>query len=341
MPIKQSEAKPAEKLLTLYVLLLYNSGRPFSLSDLAARLECSKQTVLRLIDQLEVAEYGKISRNKQGREAIYCIERPRNLPMLQLNAEGLCQLALCRNLLLHLLPKGMRAQVDKTLREAGAYADNPVAPDAVVIGQPYTKGRVDYVPFQEMLATFTRGIQEKKVCIVTYKPRIDRDEYSFEFAPKRLIAYHETMLLVGWKVKEKGLAEALYDDPMPLYLHRCKMVTLTRRTTEHLPEPEPAQNNEGVGPFGIIQGKIFGVTVYCAREASTYVHERIWSDNQKVEILPDGSVILHFDAQSELEVISWVLSFGDRMTVREPEWLQAAVFEQAKAVAQKYADLSK
>ena len=44
---------------------------------------------------------------------------------------------------------------------------------------------------------------------------------------------------------------------------------------------------------------------------SDYVRERIWSDQQSLEEQEDGGVILEITTRSELELTSWVRSFGD------------------------------
>jgi predicted DNA-binding transcriptional regulator YafY len=336
MPAKHSEAKPAEKLLSLYSLLIFNGGHQFSLSELAERMDCSKQTVLRLIDQMESSEYGKIVRNKMGREAVYTIERPRNLPHMALNAEGLFQLALCRNLLLHLLPRGMRKQADIALRNAGTYAQEPIATDDVSIGQTYTKGRIDYTAYQHFLKTFIQAMHTHKVCAVTYKRSLKQEARGFEFAPMKLIAYHETFSLLGWEVTDKGKAQAKYENPVSLYLHRFEGVELTHRGAEHLPVPASAQNTEGSGLFGVMQGEEFSVKAHFAPEAATYVQERQWSVRQNSTVHDDGSVTLDFDAQSEAEVVSWLLGFGERVTVLEPGWLREEIGRQATEVAGKY-----
>ena len=61
MPAKASDKTPGEKLLALYTLLLMQDGRAISLTSLADALHCSKQTILRLLSQLEASGYGKLA----------------------------------------------------------------------------------------------------------------------------------------------------------------------------------------------------------------------------------------------------------------------------------------
>ena len=153
------DATPSEKLLSLYTLLLIK-GKEVSLSELSHELKCSKQSISRLIDQLEASRYGKLLRDKRGKEAVYSLARPKKLPMLNFNAEGLYQLALCRDFMIHLLPDSIRKSVDATLKQASAFLIEEESKDFFALeGQSYVKGHIDYTPFQKMLQTLTQAIK--------------------------------------------------------------------------------------------------------------------------------------------------------------------------------------
>jgi predicted DNA-binding transcriptional regulator YafY len=329
MPQKHSEASPAEKLLSLYALLLFNGGNRFSLKELSARLGCSKQTVLRLVDQIETAEYGEIVQSRQGREVYYAIERPRRLPGVSLNAEGLHQLALCRKLLLGLLPRGMKEQ--ETLRASG-FADE----DSVAFGRAHARGSIDYAPFQPMLETFMQAMHARKVCTVAYRTRLGRAPRVFAFAPKNLVACRETLSVLGWEVTEKGRVEALHDNSLSLYLHRCVSVDPTPRTGEDLPLPETVRDEEGGELFGSVDGEAFSVRARFAPRAAIYVYGRQWSSRQSAKVHEDGSLTLDFDARNRAEVVSWLLGFGDQATALSPGWLREEMRRQASIAVEKY-----
>jgi hypothetical protein len=50
---------------------------------------------------------------KRGREAAYSLDRPKRPPQLCLDAEGLYQLALCYDFMLHLLPDSMKKKTEE------------------------------------------------------------------------------------------------------------------------------------------------------------------------------------------------------------------------------------
>ncbi len=110
------DTRSGEKLLRLFSLLLFTQQR-YSLSSLAENLYCSKQTVLRLIDQLEASGWAKVLRENEGRKAFYRMARAERLPQVSLNLEGLKQLALCRNFLVHLLPPSAQNSADMALQQ--------------------------------------------------------------------------------------------------------------------------------------------------------------------------------------------------------------------------------
>ena len=324
------DATPSEKLLSLYTLLLVK-GKEVSLSELSRELKCSKQSISRLIDQLEASRYGKLLRDKRGKEAVYSLDRPKKLPTLSLSAEGLYQLALCRDFMIHLLPDSIRKSVDATLKQASAFLPEEenegfFAPE----GQSYVKGHIDYTPFQKMLQTLTQAIKTHRVCSVQYQSSLRGDTRTFLYAPKRLLAYHETLRFVGWIVTPEG--KALHDEPAVFLLHRMKEVTLTRTSAPHLPDPK----DESKDAFGLIADEPFTVTVRFDPFSATYAAERTWSSNQKIEHNDDGGVTLTMTARSGVEVVSWILSFGDTAEILSPAWLREEIAKKIRATVTKY-----
>ena len=327
------DAKPSEKLLSMYTMLLF-SGREASLSELSRELDCSKQAVMRLIDQLEASRFGKLLRSKRGRESVYRLDRPKNPPKLSLNAEGLHQLALCRDFMLHLLPESMRKMVDATLQQASAYLPEGGTPDDLLsVGKSFAKGRIDYSPFQEMLQSVIKGIRQGRVCAVQYKSTMHGEAKLFEFAPKRLVSYREAIHIHGWIVSEKGTATPLFEKPTNLALQRLQKVLVTRRNAAHIPDVQ----EEHQGAFGLMEDEPFSVRVKFSQAAATYVAERKWSEDQKVTVHKDGSVTLAMTARSPAEVISWVLSFSDAAELLSPKWLKDDLSRQVRNIAARYA----
>ncbi|MBQ7738108.1 MAG: WYL domain-containing protein [Desulfovibrionaceae bacterium] len=333
MPSKQSDSTPGEKLLALYTLLILRGEKEISLTELTKALECSKQTVLRLLTQLEASGYGKLAEPiVKGREHFYRLLQTHD-PYLALGAKELAQLTLCRKMLMHILPKGVAdlfGEESKTEDKKGSEE----------IGLVYSKGYIDYGPHQEHYALLIRCIQENLVCQLTYRRALPDVKRTFYFAPKRVIVFRESISFLGWEISETDPVAKIYDNPLTLLLQRCLDVQLTKRSSEQI-VVEPTENQNLARPFGFMTGDIFTVKVQFFSHAVAYVYDRQWSNKQKTTVHDDGSLTLEFDAQSAAEVISWLLAFGDKAYVLEPEWLREAVLKEHRAAARAYTKAKK
>lgn len=335
MSEKWSDSRPAEKLLALYTILLV-SPEPMSLTLLSKKLDCSKQTVSRLVDQLESSKFGKVIKNRQGKQSIYSLEKPRRQPAVSLNAEGLAQLALCREFLLRLLPPSMSRQMETSLRQASAYL--PENSDAMTdgIGASLVKGRIDYRPYENFINTIMKAIAGKKICSVGYRAKRHKEEKNYDFAPVRLIAFHESIFAHGYIVSETGTPRPLYENPNLLALHRFTKCALTRRKADKIPDELPSQSSF----LCIMTGEPFDIAVKFSPASATYAAERQWSLDQTIEDLPDGSIILRTKAVNTYECLSWLLSFGDSAEILEPAWLRKHVAEKITAMLGMYKEVA-
>lgn len=321
MPARLSDKKPGEKLLTLYTLLVFQDEKaPFSLSRLSQLLDCSKQTVLRLLDQLEASRFGKLEEPiRKGREHYYRLT-PQPRQALSIGPREAAQLALCRSTLMRLLPK------------------DALPPDGTGSPSPSVhvvyKGYIDYERFTGQYATLLRAVEERKVCRITYRRSPFREPRVFFFAPMRLLSYRESLAATGWEVTQSGLVKPLYETPLFLYIQRCQSVSLTARGSRRLPEPE----SNGADAFGLLQdGEPFTVELLFEEDTAGYVHDRQWAADQRFELTSDRRLRMEMTARNPAETISWVMGFGDRVTILSPDWLKEEVRRRALAVAEKYA----
>lgn len=328
---KWNDSGPAEKLLSFYTMLLF-SRAPVSLSYAAASLECSKQTVGRLADQLEGARYGKLNKSKIGKEVYYNIDKPRRIPAINLNAEALAELALCHEFIQKLLPPAMLNKTRQSLKQAEAFLQEPGESIKDGLGSSLVKGPIDYEPFEDILRTFMIAITEQRICEVRYKAKRHQEEKAYEFAPKRLIAFHESIFVYGYIMSPDDRLKPLYSKPTLLALHRFKDCKITKLKSGSVPDYMPVDQSF----LGIFAENKFRVKVLFKASAATYVSERQWSKNQVIEDLPNNDIILYADAGNEKECVSWILSFGDAARVLEPGWLRDKIKSVLRGMCDAY-----
>jgi predicted DNA-binding transcriptional regulator YafY len=87
--------------------------------------------------------------------------------------------------------------------------------------------------------------------------------------------------------------------------------------------------------FGIIRGARTSVRLWFDASVARIVERRSWHPSQKVTRVTDGiELALVVDGTDEL--LSWVLSFGEKAMVLEPEMLRAEARKIAKAMLARY-----
>jgi predicted DNA-binding transcriptional regulator YafY len=333
MPEKYDPYKSyGEKLIGLFVRLLF-SGESHSLTDLARMLDCSKQTVLRLIDNIRKAYGINIEETKQGNRSYYRIRKSiaslQNIPLTEAELQSL---QLCKSFTQHLVGKKLYEEATQAiLKSKTSLAGGHQVGECHFTA--FRPGTIDYTPQHQIIHTLIDAMEKQLVCKMTYQPVNSPKPKKYYIKPIKLFSYRDAIYLHAQKAKEPGKPyTAPKYDPL-LAVHRMKTVELT--DIKFQPEKfdfERAFNQQ----FGIIKEKAFDVEVAFTGWAATYVSERMWSPNQ--EIIPKGKnkIILKFTASSEPELISWVLSFGDQATLIKPDWLIKELKSEIAKMADHY-----
>ena len=307
-----------EKLISLFARLLF-SGEKHSLTELARMLSCSKQTVLRLMEDIRKAYGVDIEESYSANRKYYRVKRPGVVkPIYPLTGLELAVLRMCRDFTSHLLGKKLFDEAACAIGKSQALL--PAEPSGN--GNHFAAfrpGTIDYTPFHEIICNLIEAMDARKVCRITYKAISQDRPKTFHIKPLKIFTQRETLYLHAQKAKEPGKTYHAPDyDPL-LAIHRMKKVDITERTFDYPTDFsfEKAFNSH----FGVMKGEPFEVEVEFSGWAALYVAERIWSPEQKIKKVGKNKIRLNFTATSEPELISWVLSFGEQATLRAPQLL--------------------
>lgn len=329
MPKKMNEyASAGQKVVGVYSLLLF-TGKAYSLGQLARMFQCSKQTVLRILEEIEKTHRLEINSWLEGKQKLYRAITPRERPNVSLTIEEVQHLLLCRDIVWHWLPNTLRDDIEQTIAKTTvllpAYDGRSEALTSLAGARP--KGVVDYSHSQDQVNTIMQALRKRRVCEVAYHSPEREQPRILAVAPYQLLAYREG-LYVRCRM-EKALAEPnKFYDPT-LALHRMKAVTLTDRKFKAIPV-KPGDTG-GIG-FGLSRGEPFRVVVDVIPKAAMYVRERIWSPDQVITPKRDGGITLEFTANSRVEVLNWVLSFGGEVTLRAPQDIREEILKRLEVL---------
>lgn len=307
-----------QKLIILFTRFLF-SGQKYSLTELARLLNCSKQTVLRLVDEITNGHSLPIHETKEGNRNVYFMERPRNLGAASgLNEREIQLLQMCHAFTSHLMGPALFEEAAQALWKSQSLRPEGRKVSALPFAA-FRPGSIDYTPHQETMRRILRAMEEQKVCKIQYQSISENRSKTYFIKPLKLFSHHDTIYLHARIAKTPGKRYEEPDyDPL-LAIHRFKEVELTDRLFEFPGDYdfEKIFNRQ----FGIIKDEVFEVVVDLTGWAARYVAERVWSPDQKIEKKGKDKIRLAFKASSEPEVTGWLLSFGDEAKLIEPDWL--------------------
>lgn len=311
MPNKRDPySSSAQKVIGLYGLLLF-TGRAYALPQLAEMFQCSKQTVLRMIEQIELTQRIEVDSWMEDGRKWYKARTPRQRPHVTLTAEAIQHLLLCRDIVWHLFPESMRQSIGESIAKTTVllpdYGEREDALTSFARFQP--KGVVDYSNSKPILDALLKAMRERRICDIAYHSPEWPQPKRLTVAPYKLISFREAMYA---KCRDTG-AEKPKD--RTLAIHRMQSVKPTDRRFKAIHDDDDGSHSA----FGLAREKPFRVVVDIIPKAAMYVRERIWSKDQVIKPRKDGGLTLEFTATSKPEVLAWVLSFGGEATLREPE----------------------
>lgn len=310
---------PGLRLVQLY-MLLNSTGRAFTLSRLAGIFHCSRQTILRLMDQLSRVQGVDLETWIQNRERYYRAKQQHpetSAPALAFTAESLRHLALCRDIVRHLLPENAKDE----LQQLSDTADRLRLEDSDTTGflaDSLVKGWIDYSPFQGILEDIQAAMRERRLCRIDYQSRSSGESRRYTVAPLRLVVYREAIYLRCRVCSPKYTGR---DRFRTLAIHRFSRL----HVTGDMFADKPKDDSEPY--FGFDFHEPIRIRAAFRGPAATYVAERIWSADQNIKRRRDKSIELTFTTTSTPEVIAWILSFGPDAELLEP----AEIRDQVKA----------
>lgn len=307
MPIKiDLDATTGRKLLTLYHLLILDGRRHFLL-DLADRLNCSKQTVIRLIREIEGVAGANLTTGMDKHRRWYQI-RPIIPQRLEFSLEEIRYLRICRDLSEPYLPKSVKERIDKNINLLSLVLASPAARDNAASASQnqflfFSKGYIDYSPYRDIIEILLNARKNKQICMVQYKALGKNDVKLHRFIPGSLVSMNNGLYALGADFEDDFVTVHCLTN---LAIHRIVGISLSNnKSTFMMPPADP-------GTFGLPwhEPRQFHIH-FKAGKAAAYVRERIWADRQILTEHEDGSLDIQIITRSQPELTAWVRSFGD------------------------------
>ena len=321
-----------QKLISLFAKLLFTQ-RSHSLIELSRMLNCSKQTVLRLVDDIRRSYGVEIEEFLKGKRKYYRIKRlASKKPALNITENELNALYMCKTFSEHLMGKDLYKEATQAIEKNHSCLpdDNQPSPHHFA---SFRSGSIDYTPHQDTIRTLIEAMDSRKICKITYKSIMAKRAKTFHIKPMKIFSHKDSVYVHAHLARTPGKPYSKPDFNPLLAIHRIKKIAVTERlfTFPRTYDFDKAFKQN----FGVIKEDAFEVEVEFTGWAAKFISERIWSPDQKIH-KKNGKTKLTFSASSKPELISWLLSFGEQAKIIRPERLVKEIREISENMSSIY-----
>jgi predicted DNA-binding transcriptional regulator YafY len=300
-----------------------------SAADLAQELDCHPRTVYRDLEALEVAGFPMYTDRVEGKNLWSLLDTvkhqmpiPFSLTELLALYFGRDMLKVFKNTVFYDSLESLFQKVKTTLPpESIAYLNN--VEQTLHVGlKPYK----EYGKFKEIINQVNEAAIKKRSLELVYFTMSRKKETRRMVDPYRIWFFNGTFYLIGYC--------HLRGEVRIFALDRIKMLHQTRET---FTVPEHFDLEDFMRPsFGVFQGEPVKIKVWFSADIAGYIKEKVWHESQKIETLEDGSIVFEAEVAGTEEIRFWIMSWGSKALVLEPESLRDSVHTEAAATLQRY-----
>ncbi|MBL7102444.1 MAG: transcriptional regulator [Desulfobacteraceae bacterium] len=308
---------------------LISSRKGKSASELAEELECNPRTVYRDLEALQVAGFPIYTERSEGKNLWSLLDTvkhqipvPFTLTELMALYFGRDMLKVFKDTAFYDSLESLFQKVRTTLPpESIKYLKN--VEQTLHLGmKPYK----DYGKFKEILNRVTDAALNRKSIEIVYYTMGRKKESRRRVDPYKVWFFNGTFYLIG-------LCH-IRNEVRIFALDRIKMLHQTKETFE---VPEDFSMEKFTGPsFGVYQGEPVHIKVWFHPDVAGYIKEKIWHESQQIHQQSDGSIIFEAQVAGTDEIRFWIMTWGSKAVVLEPESLREQIRAEAEMIAKRY-----
>jgi len=287
-----------------------------TVEELVEECQVTRRTVYRDLKAVEEAGYPLISEQQADGQVLYSfIEGYNKIPPITFSLEELMTLYLCRGQLDFLYGTPFHDDLEAIFTRCRS----SLPPRSVAhlerlaeASAPRFLGFKDYSGQHQLLTELRQALLKQQRVEIGYRPP-KRKRSSYQVDPYTLLFFKNALYLGGYAHNRQQLRL--------FAIERIETLSLLAERFE-VPEDYSATLLTGAA-FGLIDdGAMQQVELQFDSEIAHLIRERVWHPRQRLEKGPDGSVILHFAAAGDKEILAWIFSFVPYVKVLGPESLK-------------------
>jgi predicted DNA-binding transcriptional regulator YafY len=308
---------------------LITSRQGKSAADLAGEIECHPRTLYRDLEALQAAGFPIYTEKVEGKNLWSLLDTLKHHIPIPFSLTELMALYFSTDMLkafkgtaFHDSLESLSKKIKATLPPESMKYLKSVEQTLQVGIKPYK----DYARFREIINRVNEAALQKKSVEIVYYTMSRRKEGKRKVDPYRIWFFNSTFYLIGYCHKRREIRIFALD--------RIKMLHQTKQAFEI---PEGFDFEEFMRPsFGVFQGEAVKVKIWFAQDAAGYIREKVWHETQQIVPQKDGSIIFEAEVAGTEEIKFWVMSWGSKAEVLEPQSLREEIRIDAEKVVESY-----
>ena len=308
---------------------LISSRQGKSVPDMAEALGCHRRTVYRDLEALQAAGFPVYTDRVEGRNHWSLLDTAKNNSPIPFSLPELMALYFSHGMMKVLKDtvffdslESLFDKIKATLPAEYIQYLGQIEDSLEVSAKPYKQ----YGRILETIEKVSQAAIEKRQIEIAYYTMSRKSHTRRKIAPYKIWFFDGSFYLIA----NCGLRE----DIRIFALDRIKELELTGESFE---TPENFNIDEFMrSSFGVFHGAPVRVRIWFAAEIADYIGEKVWHNSQRLEPQNDGSVIFEAEVAGTEEIKYWVLKWGAKARVLEPDSLVEETREEVGAMLDIY-----
>ncbi len=184
----------------------------------------------------------------------------------------------------------------------------------------------DYTGLDDQLNELVTGLLEEQAVEIEYQ-RPGSDPYRDTIHPWSLVVHNHALYLIAYSER----AEAV----RTFAVERVRSAKWKKGVSFDYPEGYTPGDYLSHA-FGITVGQPVTVLLQLRPEVVDYFRHRQWHPSQKIETFDNQATRVHLEVPITAELVSWLLSFGDKIEVMEPTSLRRQLRKESLGIMTLY-----
>lgn len=177
---------------------------------------------------------------------------------------------------------------------------------------------------QQRYMLLSDAIEGQIKCEMTYLPASNIAKVH-TIHPYKLFVYNGAWFVLAWSERINDFG-----------YYKLNRIEKIEKTRSYFTKLKTYDESNYLDSFGMTQNGDYYHIKLELKDLKTVIQERIYGKNQKVEEIDSHYIHLSCDMQNKNMILSFVLSFGSKCKVLEPEWLRDMVNDELNKILDLY-----